>query len=164
MPYTVRDHLRHENRQITTFQRKAGTTIQWWEFDRADTTRDAVYDEGPGVAGGGRLWYPPKMIPVYSIIRVEGVEVPGPEGKYTVDTIHVSALLDQLRKAGLSNLLDAQSHLNDRFVWDSFVWEIRTYQIQGRLQTYETTVGIQATKVSPEEMINDSQFGAFDQP
>lgn len=162
MPYTIRDHLRHTNRQITKFQRKAGTAVQWWEFDRADTTEDDIYDEGSTT--GHRMWFPPKTIPVYSIIREEGVEVPGPEGQYTVDTIHISALLEQLKRAGLSEPYNAQKHINDRVVYDNFVWELRRYQIMGRLQDYETTVSIDATKVSPEEMQNDPQFAAYAQP
>lgn len=159
MPYTIRDHLRHTNRQVTKFQRKAGTTVAWWEFDKENTTRDPVYDEG-----GQRMWHAPKQIPVYSVIRAEGVEVPSAEGQYTVDTIHLSGLLDQFRRHGLTEPYNAQRHINDRIIYDNFVWEIRRYQIMGRLQDYETTVSIDATKVSPEELINDPQFTAYDQP
>ena len=159
MPYTVRDHLRHTNRQVTKFQRKVGTIVDWWEFDKVNTTKDDIYDEGPD-----RKWKAPKRMPVYSVIRVEGVEVPDAEGQYTVDSIHFSGLLEQFRRAGMTAPYDAQAHINDRVIYDHFVWEIRRYQIMGRLQDYETTVSIDATKVSPEEMINDSQFGDYDQP
>lgn len=159
MPYTARDHLRHTHRQLNRFQRKVGTKVRWWEFDPENTTKDDLYDEGPA-----RMWHAPKSVPVYSIIREEGVEVPGPEGKYTVDTIHISADLEALRRAGLSEPYNAQKHLNDRLFYDNFIWEIRRYQIHGRLQDYETTVGIDATRVSPEEMVNDPQFSDYDQP
>jgi hypothetical protein len=105
-----------------------------------------------------RRWFAPKRIPVYSVIRVEASETPDDVGLYTVDSIHITALIEQIRKHGLTNPYDAKAHLNDRFVWDSFVWEIRRYQIQGRVKALETTVGIDATKVSEEEMVNDVDF------
>ena len=162
MPYTSRDHLRHTNRQITRFQRKVGTIVVWYEFDRENSQEDDLYDEG--YINKSRMWKAPRRIPVYSIIRAEGDEVPGAEGQYTVDTIHISALLEQLCRFGLSEPYNAQRHLNDRIIYDNFVWEIRRYQIHGRLNDYETTVGIDATKVSPEEMQNDSQFTEYAQP
>lgn len=154
--------MRHTNRQISRFQRKVGAQVLWYEFDKENTETDDLYDEGSST--GGRMWKTPRRIPVYSVIRTEGAEVPGAEGQYTVDSIHFSALLEQLRRFGLSEPFNAQKHINDRIVWDNFVWEIRRYQIQGRLQEYETTVGVDATKVTPDEMINDPQFGEYDQP
>ena len=159
MPYSIRDHLRHANKEINRFQRKVGTSVLWWEFDKAGTTKDDLYDEGS--ATGHREWVAPKRIPVYSVIRQEGIETPNPEGQYTVDSIHLSGQLEKMRQAGLSEPYNSQRHINDRFVYDGFVWEVRRYQIFGRLWDYETTVGIDATKVSPEEMINDPQFQAY---
>jgi hypothetical protein len=159
MGYSVRDHLRHTNRLVTGYQRYTGTTVLWWEWDQADTTVDTLYDEGS--ATGHRRWYPPKKIPVYSLIRTDRTERPGSEGFYDAASVHVSALLDQLRKAGLTNPADSQKHLFDRFLYAGMIFEIRTYQIHGRLQSYETDVGIDATQVNPEELINDPDFGAY---
>jgi hypothetical protein len=159
MPYDYRDHIRETNKAITHFQREVGVTILWFEFDRADTSVDDVYDEGS--AAGGRRWFPPKRVPVYSLIRQEAEERPDAEGFYAPDTIHFSALIEQLRKAGLSNPTDARSHLLDRVLWDGEIWNIQGYQIQGRLHGIETTLGIDAVQVSPEEMVNDPDFAAY---
>jgi hypothetical protein len=168
MPYRVRDHLRHTNKEIARFQRYTGTTVLWYEWAGViDTTPDVsegiedLYDEGGLAATQARRWVAPKPMPVYSVIRQEDVETPSAEGMYTVETIHISALLEQLRAAGLSDPYDARRHLFDRIVWDGRVYEIRRYQIQGRLQNYETTVGIDATRVMPEEMINDPDFTGY---
>lgn len=147
------------NDGIIKWRHEIGQVLLWYEFDRVLSVRDPVYDES-----GARRWLAPKRIPVYSVIRVEASEVPSPTGFYTVDTVHSSALLEQLRRHGLSNPYDAQAHLKDRFVWDGFVWEIRRYQIMGRIESFETTVSIDATKVSPDEMVNDVEFQAFAQP
>ncbi len=173
MPYRVRDHLRHTNKEVARFQRYAGTTVLWYEWEGViDTSPDTpgsigledLYDEGGGSITQTRQWYAPKPMPVYSVIRQEDVEAPSAEGMYTVETIHFSALLEQLRAAGLSDPYDARKHLFDRVVWDNRVYEIRRYQLQGRLQNYETTVGVDATRVMPEEMVNDPDFAAYDQP
>lgn len=174
MPYRVRDHLRHTNKAITAFQGYTGTTVLWYEWEGVvDTTPDApgadtgledLYDEGGGSSTQARRWKAPKQMPVYSVIRQEDVETPSAEGMYTVETIHLTALLEQLRQHGLREPYDARKHLFDRIVWDGRVYEIRRYQIQGRLQNYETTVGIDATRVMPEEMVNDPDFAAYDQP
>lgn len=169
MPYNVRDHFRHTNKEIARFQRAVGTTVLWYEWEGVvDTTPtvsegiEDLYDEGGVVTTQGRRWYPPKPMPVYSVIRQEDVEAPSAEGMYAVDSIHVAALLEQLRQAGLSDPYDARKHLFDRLVWDNRVYEIRRYQIQGRLNQYETTVGIDATRVMPEEMQGDTDFAAYD--
>lgn len=159
MPYNIRDHYRETNEAIADFQGEVGTRILWWEFDKALTTVDDLYDEGSMT--GQRRWHAPKRVPVYSVIRTERAERPGSEGFYDASTIHFSALLEQLRKAGLSDPYDAQRHLFDRVLWDGEIFEIRVYQIHGRLQMYETTVGIDATEVDPAEMVNDPDFTAY---
>ncbi len=159
MGYTVRDHFHQTNKAVTKFQREVGVDVLWWEFDVTDTTEDDVYDEGS--AEGQRRWYTPKLMPVYSLIRTDRTERPGAEGFYDANSVHVSALLEQLRKRGLSDPYDAQRHLFDRFLYAGQIFEIRVYQIHGRLQTWETDVGINATQVNPEELINDPDFGAY---
>lgn len=157
--FGISEEHRSINEGITKWQREIGQVILWYEFDRGASVLDPVYDES-----GARRWLVPKRIPVYSTIRVEAAEEPSAEGFYTVDRIHFSALLEQLRRHSLSNPYDAQAHLHDRVVWDGFVWELRRYQIVGRIENFETTVSIDAVKVSPEEMVNDIDFQAFDQP
>lgn len=159
MPYTVRDHLRHTNKAVTGYQRYTGLTVLWWEWDQVHTTVDALYDEGS--ATGHRRWYAPKYIPVYSLIRTDRTERPGAEGFYDANSIHISALLEQLKKAGLTNPANSQAHLFDRIGYAGAIYEIRTYQIHGRLRVYETDVGIDATQVNPEEVVNDSDFSAY---
>lgn len=158
MPYTVRDHYRHTNRMIEEYQQYTGVTVLWYEWDPDTTTVDDLYDEGPS-----RRWMVPKPMPVYSLVREEGTEVPSAEGHYPVDTIHAAALLEQLRKYGLSDPYDAQRHLHDRFIWDGFVWEVRRWAIQGRTRTYEATVGIDAYRVMPDELVNDPDFAVYAQ-
>lgn len=155
MPYDARDHFRETNKAITDFQRQIGATVIWYEWNPESTPDDTIYDQY------GRDWHPGKPMPLYSIIRDEGAEVPSAEGFYTVDTIHCAALLEQLRRAGLSDPYNAQRHLRDRFSWDGFIWEVRRWAIQGRLQTMEATVGIDATKVTEEEMRHDPDFQPY---
>jgi len=169
MPYRIRDHFRHTNRAVSAFQKYVGTTILWFEWEgMVDVTPsqsegiEDLYDEGGVAPTQNRQWHSPKPMPVYSVIRTEDVEAPSPEGMYTVDSIHFSALLEQLRQAGLNDPYDARKHLFDRVLWDGRIYEIRRYQIQGRIEHYETTVGIDATRVMPEEMINDPDFAAYD--
>lgn len=155
------------NKGISAYQGEVGQDIVWFSFDTAEAAADDetdIYDEG--TAANPRRWKAGIKIPVYSIIREEGAEVPSGEGFYTVDTIHFSALLEQLKQRGLPNVYDAQSKLFDRIVWDGMVWEIRRYQIQGRLaaRNLETVVGIDATRVKSEEMVNDPDFAAYATP
>lgn len=162
MPYDVRDHYAESNKAIAQFQREVGTIILWWEFDSADTTEDDLYDEGSAV--GQRRWYPPKKIPVYSVIRVDRTERPHAEGFYDANTVHFSGLVEQWRRAGLTDPHNSQLHLFDRVKFGDAIYEIRQYQIHGRLHLLETTVGVDATQVNPEEVVNDPDFTAYFSP
>lgn len=159
MPYDVRDHFAQTNEAITTFQREVGTQLLWWEYDRTDSHMDDLYDEGS--VEGQRRWYPPKLIPVYSVIRVDRTERPGAEGFYDANTMHFSGLIEQWEKAGLTDPHDSQRHLFDRVKFGDAIYEIRVYQVHARLQLYETTVGVDSTQVNPEEMVNDPDFSAY---
>lgn len=141
---------------VRDLQREVGATVQWREFDPSASTVDTLYDEA-----GILRWKPSKPIPVYAVIRDEGAEDPNAEGLYTIDTIHFSASIEQLRRAGLTKPHDGQAHLRDRIIWDDFVWDIRHYAITGRVQEYEVSVGIDAVKLSYEELVNDPDFSSF---
>lgn len=153
--FNARSEVDRINRHVRNdYERIVGQVIDWWEYDPANSTVDTLYDEG-----GSRMWVPAKKVPTLWIRRVEGVEIPGEEGLYTQDTIHFACLIDSLRRRGISKPFDAQHHLRDRIVWDEFVWDLRAYQIEGRVKGYETVVGVQAVRVHSEEMVNDPQFG-----
>lgn len=165
MGFDARKAARNMNLGFERFQRDWGATVQWFEWDGAEAAADDetdIYDEG--TATNPRRWLPPKVVQIMSVIRVEGEERPTAEGFYTVDHIHLTASVEQLRRNGLHKVDDAQWHLFDRFVWDNFVWEVRRFQIQARLTTIELLVGIDAMRVKDEEMLNDIDFIRFFPP
>jgi hypothetical protein len=149
----VKRHLGEVQKAFRWYQRTIGTTVIWYAFDRAATTKDDIYDEGPE-----RRWKPGFVLPVLHVARTERAETAREEGYYDMGSAHLVISPHQAAAAGLDDPWDAESQLFDRFLWDGTVFEVRTWQIQGRMRRFEVVVGATAQEVAPEEYFNDPHF------
>lgn len=149
----VKSYIRQVNKAYRWYQRYVGTTILWWEFDRVNTTKDDVYDEGPE-----RRWKKPFWLPIMVVIRDEDRKAPREEGFYAIGTAHLTFGTQMAAQAGMTDPHDARLHLHDRFLWDDKYFEVRRFQISGRLQRYEVVVGVDGTALSDEEFVNDPHW------
>lgn len=149
----VKRHLNQVERSYQRYQHKVGTTVVWYEFDRALTTLHPLYDEGPEPR-----WKPGFQLHVLAVIRDEDREQPREEGFYTGGTTHLSFGTRQALRDGMTDPYDAVSHLKDRFLWDGEHWEVRRYQISGRLRRAEVVIGVDAQRLSPEELVNEPNY------
>lgn len=149
----MKRQLSQIRRSYKRYQRKVGTTVTWYEFDTAASHTTDVYDESPAAE-----WKPGFTVPVMSLIRDEARQTAREEGLYAIGTIHVTISAEQALLAGMADPWDAESHLNDRFGWDGKFWEVRRWQISGRFHRTEVVIGIDATQVAIEEMVNQADF------
>lgn len=149
----VKTYIRQVHKAYRWYRDYVGTWVTWYEYDPARSTKDNIYDESPEAQ-----WKPGFILPVMVVIRDEDRENPNPEGFYTGSTIHLTFGTEMASKAGMNDPLTATPHLKDRFKWDEAYWEVRRYQISGRLKKYEVVIGVDAQKLAAEEMFNQADF------
>jgi len=154
MPYPiVKQYLNQVRRSYTKYQRRVGTTVTWWEFDPANSAPDDIYDEATHVAFKDGF-----ELPVLSVVRDEDREQPREEGLYTFGNMHVAFSADQAARAGMTDPHDSRRHLRDRFFWDGEYWSVNSFQISGRLIRQEVIIGVDATRIAVEELVNYPNF------
>lgn len=142
------------------FQHNFGDYVYWYRFLAVPVSvMDAVYDEGAGI---GKVYAPPIRLPVLHVTRQEGPNEDRDSGFYTNDDIHVTAGFDQLLRTGLKALdIETQSYLKDRIVYDDRVFRVTSINVLGQIQRGDVVVGIDATQVRVDELVNDQQFAAW---
>jgi hypothetical protein len=149
----VKDYIHQIEKGYKWWQRYIGTTILWWEFDYENSYKHPIYDESPEA-----LWKPPIVLPVMVVIRDEDRRVPREEGFYAISTAHLTFGTKMAADAGMTDPHDARLHLKDRFLWDDRYFEVRRFQISGRLKRFEVVVGVDGTALGDEELVNQPHF------
>jgi hypothetical protein len=136
-----------------------GDTVDWYRF-RADLSEvHDVYDEGTGV---GRVYDGPISIPVLHATHSEGANEDTDIGFYFTDDLHVTASYAVMRAAGFIDLdQNTYKYLKDRFVYDGKVFRVLHIQVLDQIQQRDIIVGIDASHVKPDEMVNDQQFARW---
>lgn len=154
----VKSYVNYVHRRYRWYRNYVGTTVKWFEFDPAATTKDDIYDEGPQ-----RRWKPAISLPVMVVIRDEERKAAREEGFYAAGTIHLTFGTKMALQAGMTDPYTSRVHLHDRFQFDlddagPVYWEVRRFQISGRLKRYEVVIGVDAMQISPEEWQNDPNW------
>ena len=155
----VKTYINHVHKRYRWYQQYVGTSVLWYEFDPVNTTKDDVYEEGPE-----RRWKQPIVLPTMVVIRDEERETPREEGFYALGTVHLTFGTRMAARAGMTDPYTSRLHLHDRFQFDQqadgtpIYWDVRRFQISGRLKNFEVVIGVDATQLSPEEFINDPNW------
>lgn len=149
----VKAYVAYVHKRYRWYRNYVGTTVEWWEFDREESTTHPVYDEGPQ-----KIYKPSIVLPVMVVIRDEDRKSPREEGFYSISNIHLTFGTKMAADAGMSDPHDARHHLFDRFFWDDRYFEVRRFQISGRLKRYEVVIGVDAVALSEEEFVNDPSW------
>jgi hypothetical protein len=146
---------------IDELQEPFGSVVQWYVYDVADSTVDAIYDTAQSDANGGKVWTGPYYVPVVSANLKQGhapqVEH---EGYYNVDNLLLVAAIQTVKRAGIIDIArNPSKHLADRIVWRGEVWKPSDIQPRGLVGPSRYTVlAITCDQISPEEMDNDVTF------
>lgn len=133
--------------------------IQYYRFvERLSQVHD-IYDEGDGA---GKVYRLPVTVPVLHANHDEGSNEDTDTGFYFNDDLYVTASFDQLFRTGLVfQDIRTNKYLKDRIVYDTRVFRVTDMHILGQVRERDIIVGIQATAVKPDELVNDPQFADF---
>jgi hypothetical protein len=146
----------------------AGTTAEWWIFDRVNSTKDPIYDVEP--IGGGRLWTGPYTLSVIRASITQGATPVTDRGFYNADTLHLTLNVDDLRRVSpdLFNdrgLVKSAIDLSNRYrlVWKEQVYRPFKTQQAGQVSDRHTIITLDCIQLMPDELVNDTQFLAYAQ-
>jgi len=140
-----------------------GTFAEWWQFDKAASTLDPVYDVDSAV--GGRVWLGPKQIHIISASWKQGGVDANDRGFYSADTLDLTTNIDDLtevspelfesRGAFKAKISEANRY---RCVYKDQVYRPYSVQPDGYLDDRGTLISIRMIQVMPDELVNDEQF------
>lgn len=141
---------------LTGYQHSFGDYILYYRFRKDLSQVHAIYDEG---TGAGKVFDSPINLGVIHATHQEGLNEDRDEGFYFNDDLHVTCSFDQLVKTGLSFVdLETQKYLKDRIVYDKKVFRVTEINVLGQVQQRDIIVGIDATMLKGDELVNDLQF------
>jgi hypothetical protein len=141
----TRRELAEIRRHFGWYQQSLGEGVLWYEFDAENSTFTSVFDEG------GRTYAKGIGVPVLWVIENEDDEENPAEGGRYNPTLRFGVDVAQIRRSGVTDVLDAERHQNDVVLFHRTLWSIGAYQIRGRMGGHSVVIGVEAERVSPDE-------------
>lgn len=158
--FTIKSERESIHEGMRQRQHEIGRTVLWFDFDVVASQQGGVYAE-PGPLGG-RRWRAPIYLPVLWVIRTEGDPQRTERGYFApARGLRASFSYRQAERAGMPDPGDYQRHHHARLIYRGGVYRVDSYQTQGEVQDESTVVGIVASEVTPDELLNDPDFQAY---
>lgn len=137
----------------------SGDWLDYYRFDAAATQIDPIYDEA---VGQGRVYKPPVRIPCLHVTHIEGENENSDTGFYYNDTLSATIAFDQFVGVGMDYAdIRTGNYLKDRLYYDQKVFRVIQLAIRGQIQQRDIIVGLDATQVKPDELVDDVLFSQF---
>lgn len=138
-----------------------GDWIWYYRFNEAATVMDPVYDEA---IGDGMIYFEPVRVQCIHVNHVEGANEEGDTGFYYNDDLDASIAFDLFVQAGMT-MADIQTgdYLKDRVGYDRKLFAVNQLAVQGQIQERDIIIGLSASQLKPDELVNDVQFAAWSQ-
>lgn len=142
------------------WQSSTGDFLDYWRFERDESTSDPVYDEG---TGGGRVYLGPIQLPCLHVVHTQGSGLAGETmGFYSTDTLAATLSFVQFERTGLSIPdLRNERYLRDRATYDDKVFRITRISILGQIQRADLIIGLEGLQVNADELADDAQFRPY---
>ena len=141
------------------WQSSFGDQLAYYKYNDALTETDPVYDEA---VGNGLMFDPPVMLPCMHVDHIEGANENAEYGFYYNDDLGAAIPFDKFIQVGLS-LADIATgnYLKDRIVYDRKPFRVTQLSIRGQIQQRDIIIGLSATQLKPDELVNDVQFSQW---
>jgi hypothetical protein len=143
---------------------EVGDYFDYYRFNLTDTTVDPVFDEA---IGAGKRYDGPFRWPAYHVTHLNGPNENTDAGFYFNDSVHITGTVQALERLGLHQLdVDTRTYLRDRIVYPankeiSKVYRVTNIQVMGQVIERHTILGIDATQVRGDELVNDPEFARW---
>jgi hypothetical protein len=140
-------------------RRPIGQTVQWWRWDKVDTSVDSIYDVGS--VSGGRVWYPGFDVPCVEAVIYQGVTLQDERGFYNTDVLRITMNMADVEKLFPTMPTSPDDFLRDRIVYRGEVFRPTHFYPRGLLTDKYTLFTLDASQINPEELVNDHQFAQY---
>ena len=151
------DHIWNSYRR---YHRETGEMVVWYELQpfgdtaATDSLYDDVYDEGLSATGGLR-YQTGIVLPVLQIQETEDTKRAQADGRYVVQTANGVISVKDMRDAGISDVTEYRTHLNDMFFYDGRFYSVTAYRSRGRVKD-ELIIGFEGIeRYMDQEFVND---------
>lgn len=137
-----------------------GDWIAYYRLNKLATTYGSVYDEA---TGQGLVYQPAVRVQCLHVIHIDGPKQDGGgKGFYYNDALNATIAFDLFLQAGMT-LADIQTgnYENDRVLYDRKLFEVTQLSVEGQIQQRDIIVGLEATQLKPDELVNDTMFAAW---
>jgi hypothetical protein len=141
------------------WQSAQGDWVAYYRWNPAATVMDDVYDEA---VGQGLVYYPPIQLPTQHVNHVEGENEYGEYGFYYNDDLDFQVAFDRFIESGMAMAdIETGNYLKDRIVYDRKVFRVIQIAVEGQMQERDIILGISATQLKPDELVNDVVFATW---
>jgi hypothetical protein len=138
-----------------------GDWLDYYRLNEASTQIDPIYDEA---VGEGRVYFPPVRLPCLHVTHIEGDNENTDMGFYYNDTLSASIAFDQFVGVGMDYAdIQTGNYINDRVYYDQKIFRIMSLSIRGQIQQRDIIVGLDATQMKPDELVDDQLFKQWSQ-
>lgn len=136
-----------------------GDWVAYLRFDPLATVMHDVYDEA---ISGGLRYRPAVRMECIHVTHIEGGNEDSDRGFYYNDDLDATIAFDLFLQAGMS-MVDIQTgnYLKDRLIYDRKLFAVKQLAVQGQVQQRDIIIGLSATQLKPDELVNDAQFALW---
>lgn len=139
----------------------SGDWLDYYRLNSAATVIDNIYDEA---TGEGRIYLPPVRVPCLHVTHIEGDNENTDMGFYYNDTLTATIAFDQFTGVGMDYAdIRNGNYINDRVYYDQKIFRILSLSIRGQIQQRDIIVGLDATQMKPDELVDDQLFAQWSQ-
>lgn len=139
----------------------SGDWLDYYRYNEAATQIDPIYDEA---IGEGRAYFPAVRLPALHVTHIEGENENGVMGFYYNDTLSAYIAFDQFVGVGMDYAdIRTGNYINDRIYYDQKIFRVLQLSIRGQIQQRDIIVGLDATQMKPDELVDDQLFNQWSQ-
>lgn len=136
-----------------------GDWITYYRLNAGVSVLDDVYGEA---TSGGIQYFPPVRVQCLHVTHVEGASEDDDKGFYYNDDLDASIPFDLFLQAGMTMAdIETGNYIKDRVLYDRKLFAVKQLSIEGQIQQRDIIVGLTATQLKPDEIVNDAQFSAW---
>ncbi|MFD9815134.1 hypothetical protein [Streptomyces sp. NPDC059080] len=148
------------HRGLRGWQRSTGDSVTYFRWQYGESEMHPVYDEATGI---GKRYYGRWQLPALHVNHSEAANTePRDSGLYIVDSLHVTCEVDQLAKAGLTDInIKHGAYQRDRIAYDNLLFAVKQVDIRGQIRRRDIIVTIDAQQIRDDELVNDPDFAPY---
>jgi hypothetical protein len=135
-----------------------GDWLDYYRYDAVNTQVDPVYGE----TTGGRIYAAAVRVPCLHVTHLEGGNDQNAYGFYQNDDLDAVVAFDLFIQMGMTYAdIETQNYLKDIMRYERKVFRVTNMAIRGQIQRRDVIVGITATQIKPDELVDNPQFAQW---